>query len=376
MKSEIEITNSYTRAMRIEYSVEDISGMFDEKIKEIAKGVPVPGFRPGKAPKSIIIARYSSHISDQIKQELVSEKLAEALEKEGIEPLVIEKLEMGEPVLGEPFVITGEFHVKPEIGEVTYKAMSLEKPVFQPDQKSVDLAVDKLRERFATLEAIETPSESEDFVVSEFNDIIHYLHISNDLPQDTKDLLLGLKKGDTKTGSFVFPEKYIDNKIAGKTLDGTIEVIEVKRRTLPQLDLDFMKNVFSDIENEEAFYTNVRNGLQSEMDRRSQSVLENNAIEALVDANPLEISPSYVNQETLNMFSERYKIPVSSIPQEQADEIIKTFSDITRKGIVSRWLLAKIVETEGIDVSDDELVERAQMQATMWNVNPAQLFET
>ena len=373
METRIEKQDAFKRLLEVKYSPEDINVKFDVKLKEVMPKLNVPGFRPGKVPVSLVKVKFGDYLLQDVQQEILSDDLENILKEKELVPLYIDKVDFEDIKLGEDFIVTSEFYVKPEIEGVLYKGLKFEKPVHIPAESAVDEAIKSMLEQNAHLEEVDRVSQKDDYVVVKYEDDIKYLPLTSDIEEKTLELLIGIKKDDEVEGVFTFPESYIDKTLAGKTIETTFKVMLIKNRELPELNKEFFITIFPEVETEELFREKIRENMKIDLESRSKQQLEDNAVAAIVEANELEIPEEILKNESVKNFAMKYRIKPEQVPDEQREEIFKNFGDYTSKALAGRWYLERIGDIEEIEVSDQDIDKFLEPQAQRFGIELEEL---
>ncbi len=358
MERNIEQVNDFTQKIVLEWSAQEIDGMFKDKVAEYKGKIQVPGFRVGKAPISIIKTRFGNLLLEDIKQSIIEQKIYDELGVDSDKLLGFEDMQVGEIAFGKPFEIVCMVEVQPEINAENYKGLSIEKKIYAPSDEAVDEAIENLREQFASLEEIEEPSKADDYLVVKLGEDLKYLPLSADLSEVAKEQLIGLSKGEEKDIEITFPDIYVDKTIAGKNYKGPMTVSMVKRRKLPDVNLDFMKSVFPDIQKEEEFRDKVAENIKKQTDQLSDSGLKSEAIKALIEVNDIDVPRSAMRNELYRRVAYQYGVDPSKIGREKLDELVEDSKDELRTTVLSRWLLEDIAQKEDLSVEEADMNER------------------
>ncbi|MFP4458119.1 MAG: trigger factor [Candidatus Zixiibacteriota bacterium] len=360
----LEDKNSYTKELTLNYEASEIQERYNLKVKKYLPKIQIPGFRPGKVPKSLIKAKFGDALIEEIHQEMIQQDLQKAIQDEIANPIALKEINEDLPKFDEDFKLKAQIEVKPEIELKKFKGLEIEKPIYKPSDEDIDQTIENLRARSATLEEVDKEADMDDFLVVKIDGDMKYLPLSDDVPDETLKKLLGLKKGDKiENGSFEFPKDYIDKTLAGRTVEGDIEVLQVKSKVLPKLDLDFMKTIFPDIEKEEDFRDMIVKNMDSELDSQARSQLESNATRALYDANDVEVPESSVENELIDRFAKRYGLQPDKITPEQLASLKQIHGKDLEITIGARWLLEKIAEEENFEASDEEINAKIQQHS-------------
>src|ERR1700758_4778573 len=146
---------SCRRELELEIPAEDVSKATERVAKELARVARVPGFRPGKAPISLIKRRFADDIKGEVLQSLVPERVEKAVAEQKLSPVSqpqVDKLDFNE---GQPLKFRAVFEVLPEFELGTYKGLSLEMPTMDITEEDVKKALEEMRERAATFAPVE-----------------------------------------------------------------------------------------------------------------------------------------------------------------------------------------------------------------------------
>lgn len=237
----------------------DVDAAIDRAYKAIAKQVKVPGFRPGKAPRTVLdtmIGRES--ILAEATEDVVNSTYSKALDLEALRPIEspeLEELETVEP--GTEFTYSAQIDVRPELALSSYDGVTVALPEREATDADVDEQMEMIRERYATLELVEDRGvEKDDFVLVSFtglvggepyegNQVDKYLYEMGRgmMPEEFDAGIIGLKAGDETTVEFEIPDTSSNPEFVGKTASFSITVHEVKAKVLPALDDEFASNV-------------------------------------------------------------------------------------------------------------------------------------
>src|ERR1700756_926219 len=229
------------RELELEIPAEDVSKATERVAKEIARVAKVPGFRPGKAPVSLIKRRYADDIKGEVLQSLVPEKVEKAVAEQKLSPVSqpqVDKLDFNE---GQPLKFRAVFEVLPDFELGKYKGLEIEMPQMDVTDEDVDKALEETRERAAAFAPVEGRAvENGDFVQLKLvgtpdggGDPIQadsvLCHVgAEETMQPFNENLLGANVGDRKTFDVDYPADYPDAKLAGKTFHYVADVTGIK----------------------------------------------------------------------------------------------------------------------------------------------------
>jgi trigger factor len=243
------------REIELEIPAENVQKAAEKVARDIARVARVPGFRPGKAPVTLIRRRFADDIQGEVVQSLVPEYLEKALDERKLVPVTrpeVDKLEFKE---GEPLRFRAVFEVLPEFELGEYKNLEVQVEAVEVGDAQVDRAIGEMRERAATFVPTEGRSARDgDYVLIKLmgtpvgggdpvqaDNILCHIGADETLASFTENLRGG-SAGETKRFRSEYPKDYPDPKLAGKTYDYAVEVQAVKEKKLPELNDEFAKD--------------------------------------------------------------------------------------------------------------------------------------
>ncbi|MDE3036077.1 MAG: trigger factor, partial [Nitrospirota bacterium] len=264
MKVDVTELGPVKRALKIEVPSEDVNKHFALAYAELNKHVRIPGFRPGKAPLSMLEKRYAKEVEEDVVRRLVPDYYERAVREAGIVPVLVEipPLERVKIKKDAAFSFTATVEIKPKIELRDYKAPN---PIsLKPDKRTVTDeqvagTLDVLRERQAQLEAAPagTALAEGDYAILDVEGFLEQtpvdgakqtgqLHkIGSKTPIlgiEVDAALVGKKEGELAEIPQPYPASHPDQRLAGKTVVYRVTVAAVKRKKLPALDDEFAKD--------------------------------------------------------------------------------------------------------------------------------------
>jgi len=282
------------RELELEIPVDEVSKASERVAKEFGKVARVPGFRPGKAPISLIKRRFAEEIKSEVLQNLVPETVEKAVAEQKLTPISqpqVDKLEFHE---GQPVKFRASFDVLPEFALSNYKNLQIEMPEMTVTDEDVTKALAEMQQRAATFAPVEGRAvQNDDFVQVKLHGTPEgggdplqadsvLCHVgAEETMEPFNENLRGAQVGDHKNFDVNYPADYPDAKLAGKLFHYSVDVLGVKTKKLPELNDEFAKDV-SDVTSLEALKTKIREGLEHERDHRQRDLQREKIIAELV----------------------------------------------------------------------------------------------
>lgn len=396
MKVNWERTENNTVQMHVEVPAERVEEALQKAYRKVVKNVSLPGFRKGKVPRQILEMRFGPEILyEDAVDILLPQAYSEAVEQSGIEPVDRPNITDLKIEKGAPLTFTAEVTVKPEVELGKYKDIEAEKPVFKVTEKDVDDYLERLRQSHARIEVSpdETVSEG-DFVTIDFEGCIdgepfeggkaenYELEIgSKTFIPGFEEQILGMQRGEEKEIEVTFPEDYRAEHLAGKKATFKVKVHEIKRRVVPEIDEDFVKEV-SEFDTVEELRQDAENKLKQAVEEQSEQYLRNNVVRAVVSNASVDIPTVMIDDEVDRLIREREQnLMYSGISLQQYLELVgKTLDDlradlrpVAEEDVKTDLVLSKLAEEEEIEVSDEEFDARLEELAKNQN-QPVEFF--
>lgn len=371
------------RELDLEIPAEEVSKAMERVAKEFARVARVPGFRPGKAPVSLIRRRFAEDIKGEVVQSLVPDRVEKAVSEQKLTPVSqphVDKLDFEE---GQPLKFRAVFEVLPEFELGNYKDLELELPTMDITDADVTKTLEDMRERAATFAPVEGRAvENGDFVQLKLmgtaagggeplkaESVLCHIGAEETMEPFNQNLR-GANIGEHKNFDVEYPADYPDAKLAGKTYHYAVEVLGIKNKKLPELNDEFAKDV-SDATTLDELKTKVREGLEAARDQRHKELLRERVLAEIVKRHDFPVPESLVEHQ-MDIRLERV---VRSLAAQGVDPRAVNVDWVTLRrrqqeratdDVKAELIIDRIASAENIDLTDEELdreLERASQQS-------------
>lgn len=385
------------KLLRVEVEAQKVDETFDSITKDFQKEANLPGFRPGKAPREMVLRKYSRDIETEAKRKLISEAYKKAVDEQNLDVLGypdIEEIQFGR---GQVLQFAATIETSPEFELPEYKGIPVKREARTVTDEDMDRALDALRRPKMTFKTVERAAQTGDIVVvnytgtSEGKPITEIAPTAKGLAEQKSfwveiganafipgfaDQLLGAKAGEKRAVTVDFPADFVTPQLAGKKGAYDVEITEVKEKVLPPLDEAFAK--LYGAENMEALRAGVRRDLENELNQKQRRTVRNQLVRSLLNRVTFELPETAVAQETRNVVfdivQENAKRGVSrEIIEQQKEQIYSAANQGAKERVKVAFLLRKIAEKEDIKVSQEEIAQRINQLATLYQI-PAEKF--
>ena len=277
----------------------------------------------------------------------------------------------------EPLTFTCDVEVKPEVKLGKYKGLKVEKKSDELDEKLVKDQINRMLENYAEYSETDREVKEEDVIRLDIKSVID----GKEFEQWTRENsgvklglgtygeefdkeVIGLKKEEEKTFTVTLPEDFNNKEAAGKTVEFTVKLREVREKKLPELTDDFVKNSLKQYETVTEFETAIRDQLSEQIKKESQTKLHDDLVMGAVENAKLEIQDVLVEREidqSIREFEMNLRQSGMNIDSylkmtgKAKDSMRDDFKESAEKRVKAELVLEAISETEKIEVTEDDL---------------------
>jgi trigger factor len=387
-------------SIEIEVPAEELKASIDRTIKEMGKEVKMPGFRPGKAPREILVRRFGKDaVYAHTLEDAVPGWLENAMMQEGIKPVSRPELELN-PIEDEAaaysFKATVDIIPRPELGQ--YTGVEAEKEVVEVTDADVEEQIEALRTRLATLQTTEgRPAKEGDYVLIDFTGYVDGEPLEGGAGKDYmlelgskqfipgfEDQIAGMEIGQSKKLELSFPEEYQPEHLAGKDVKFDVELKEIKERLLPEANDEFAAEN-SEHETIAALRQELRDRLQDHREQEAEALFQQTAINNIVDEAKLELPPAAIasrahelEMDFIGQLNSRGVSP--EMYMKQSEENKQEFQDHFMKRAEAELRREAVLETvadiEKLEATDAEIEEEIRGAAERMGEKPDKLVKS
>jgi trigger factor len=352
----------------------------------------IPGFRPGRAPSSLIRRHFQEDIRSEVVQTLLPKYFENAIKDQKMS--VVGRPHFADLKFEEdsPLTATAKFEVLPDFDLKEYKGLEVEQGSFAMSEDELKQALDDLRQRAATFDPVEDRAAQEGDYVSvnyrgvdkadaeakplEATDAMVHLAGEGSVPEFTKNLV-GAKPGDVREFDVDYPEDYSSKPLAGKSLSYRVEVVAVKKKVVPELDDEFAKSV-SEVKTVDDLKARVSENLSARKKDEAESEAKQGLLNQLVATHSFPVPDTLVEGQVdgkLERFMGRL-ISQGIDPRAVSLDWQKLREDgrpEAEKEVRGSLILEKVAEAEAIEVKEEEVDELIREIAQERHEAPAAL---
>ena len=382
------------KLLRVELDAKSVDETFDAITKDYQKRASLPGFRPGKAPRDLVIKKYEADIQSDAKRKLIGESYRKALEEKKISVVSqpdIEEIQFGR---GQNLLFAATIETAPEFQLPEYKGLPVKREIKSVTDEDVERAIKLLAQQHTKFETVARELKMGDVAVVNYTGTCDGKPITETAPTAKglteqknfwvdvapntfiagfADQLIGAKAGDKRTVNVDFPADFVTKELAGKKGIFEVEVVEVKEKVPPPIDDALAKNYGA--ENLEKLRAGVRVDLENELKFSQTKAIRGQIIGALLAQSNFDLPESAVASETknvvYNIVQENTKRGVGrELIEQQKDQIYNAAATSAKERVRLAFLIQRIAEKEDIKVSQEEVLQRIQSLSQAYQIPP------
>ncbi|HEX7029198.1 MAG TPA: trigger factor [Gammaproteobacteria bacterium] len=373
MQVSVEATKGLERKMTVHVPAERVENEVDGRLKRLGRTARIKGFRPGKVPFSVVRQQYGPQVREEVLQELLRQSYGEALQQEKLHPAgqpAIDPVSM-EP--GEGLRYTATFEVYPEVTLKKTEGLKIERATAEVADSDVDAMIGKMRRQRGAWEKVERAAKTGDRVVIDFEGKLK----GEDFPgnrgekmpvelgegrmvEDFEKNLAGVAAGEEKTFDVKFPKDYHADDLKGQKVKFSVKVHEVQELALPELDEEFCRQFGVADGGIEKLREDVRAHMQRELESALRKQGKEQLLDALVDANKVDLPNALVDEEIHTMqhdMAKRMGMGDKADPHQLPRDL---FEERARKRVALGLLLGEFIKSRELKPSKEKVGELLQ----------------
>ncbi len=384
MKVTVEDQSSVKKVLHIEVPADVVGRELDEAYNEMKKSVKVKGFRPGKAPRSVLERMYRKEVHADVSSKLIQEGFLAALKLNDLNVVAPPKVTPPELKENSAYSFDAFVEVRPEIADVQFKGIALNKSKYTISEEEIDLQLKMLQRNLAQNKKIEDdrPVQNGDIA------IIDYEGFKDGLPHEAtqktenfnvkvgegrvvKDLdegLVGMKAGEAKEINVTFPEDYFNKDLANQQLVFKVKLHEIREEILPPIDDEFAKNLSDQFTTLDALKDKIKDNLQSGYNKRMEQELNEQVFTHLLSQASFEVPDSMTEVELEHILKDAERsFSYSNRTLEEMglsrQSLAEKYRPVAEKQVRRHLMLSKLIDQEKLTLTNEEVDKGMQEMA-------------
>ena len=378
--------------MRVEVEAKAVDEVFDSVTKDFQKQAALPGFRPGKAPRDMVLKKYTAEITDEAKRKLIGENYRKAVEEKKLNVIGYPDIEEIVFSRGQNLQFAATIETAPEFDMPEYKGLPAKREDKTVTDADVERALNLLAQQHVKFETVARELKMGDVAVVNYQGTCEGKPITDMAPtargltekkgfwldiepnafiEGFAAQMVGAKAGDKRTVNVDFPADFVTRELQGKKGVFEVEILEVKEKILPPINDEFAKKYGA--ENLEKLREGVRRDLENELKLSQSRAVQGQIVRELLNRVQFELPETPVANVTRNVVYDivgentRRGVPRELI-EKQKDQIYSTAAASAKERVKLTFLVQRIAETEKISVTQEDVLRRAQTLSAMYQI--------
>jgi len=384
----VETLGTLERRVSMSVPVADIEKQVGERLKKLARDVRMPGFRPGKVPMKMVEQTYGPQVRNEVLGDAVQKSFSEVVKQANLKVAGYPKIE----AKGEPnekaleFSATFEIYPEVKVGDV---AAAIERPQTAVAEADVDKTIEILRKQRTRFVPGSRPAQDGDRLTVDFNGTIDgqpfdggaaagfaFMLGEGRMLPEFETAARGMSAGESRSFPLKFPDDYHGKAVAGKEATFELKLRGLEQPELPALDADFAKALGVADGDLAKMRSEVRANVEREVKKRVEARLKAQALQALLDATPLELPKSLIEAESQQLL-ERASADLQArgmkpeqIPQLSAD----AFAETAKRRVALGLIIGELARAENLQPKPAEVRAMVEQEAQTYE-SPAEVVK-
>jgi trigger factor len=369
MQVSLTATGGLERRLEVAVPATEVASEVEQRLKSISRTARLKGFRPGKAPLTVVRKQFGDQVQAEVVTDLMRSSFAQALTQEKLTPAGgprIEPITMGP---GTELRYAAVFEVLPEIQVKPFDSIPVERPSAEVTEDDVSAMIESMRRQRPIFTPVERPSRDTDRVTLDFDGRIDGQAFEGGEGRDVTIILgarqalaeleegvKGAAPGENRTVALSFPPEHPTKTIAGKKAELQVTIKRVEEQSLPEVDEEFCRAYGVEEGGIEALRTEVRKSMERELGDVIRNRVRGQVLDALYRENPIEVPRALIDEQVQRFQMDAARRTgakdASQLPPRE------TFEEPARRRAALGLLMGQIVQTEGIKVDRERVQSR------------------
>ena len=369
--------------------LQDIERQVEAKLKQLARNVKMPGFRPGKVPMKLVAQTYGPQVRNEVLGDAVQKSFTDAVREANLRVAGYPKIEPKKDAGNEQALeFSATFEVYPEVKVGDLSGAAIEQPKVAIDDAAIDRTIEILRKQRARFVPANRAAGDGDRVTVDFQgtldgepfeggkaeNFVLTLGEGRMLPE-FESAVRGMAPGQNKTFPVKFPDDYHGKAVAGKEASFALTVKGVEEPELPELNAEFAKGLGVADGDVAKMRSEIRANVEREAKKRIDARLKTQALDALLAATPVELPKSLIDMEAQQLV-ERAAADLQSrgVKLEQVPLAPQHFEETARRRVALGLIIAELARAENLQPKPAEVRAMVEQEAQSYE-SPAEVVK-
>ena len=399
MAANLETLGSLERRLNMSVPVDEIERQIDERLKKLARGIKMSGFRPGKVPLKLVERQYGPQVRSEVVGDALQKTFSEAVKEAKLKVAGYPKIEplkkdaeagaaQGAEADANALQFSATFEVYPEFKTGDLSGATVERPTVSVGDGEVDQTLEILRKQRVKYAVAERAAQKGDQLTIDFEGkiggetfaggsakgFVFVLGEGRMLPA-FETAAEGMATDAIKTFEMTFPAEYHGKDVAGKAASFSITVHKVEAPQLPEIDAEFAKGLGVADGDLARMRAEVKANVEREVAKRIKARTKAQALQALHESTPLELPKALVDLETQNMVQQaRADLEARGLKMEQLPFDPAAFETSAKRRVALGLIIGELANSEGLQPKPDQIRKLIDEQAQSYE-SPAEVVK-
>jgi trigger factor len=369
MQVSVSATNGLERRLEVAVPATEVANEVEQRLKSISRTARLKGFRPGKAPITVIRKQFGDQVHQDVVSDLIRSSFTQAVTQEKLTPAGgprIEPITLGP---GTELKYAAIFEVLPDIQLKPFNSIAIERPTAEVTDDDINAMIDSMRRQRPEFAAVERPAQDTDRVTIDFDgqidgqpfdggegrDVTVLVGSRQALPE-LEDGLKGASTGENRTIALSFPADAPNKNVAGKTAQLQVTIKRVEQQSLPEVDEAFCRAYGVEEGGIDALRIEVRKSMERELTDVVRNRVRGQIMDTLYRENTFDVPRSMIDEQVQRLqLDAARRTGAKDASQVPAKEL---FEDPARRRAALGLIMGQIVQTEGIRVDRERVISR------------------
>ncbi len=402
MNTELIDVSPTRKEIKIEIEPQAVKQAYDKVSRKYAQGAQVAGFRKGNAPLDVVRMRYKEEINNETLQEIVADKVTEAIREHDLTPLVQPELHLDDAENiklngSQPVTLHAHIEVMPEIPTPEYKGLEATRRVKPTDDADIDKFIEARRQEQSSLIPVEgRKAQDGDTLIVDLEGAFPDEPNSEPIKADDLEITLGdanieksftenlagVETDEEKEFTVAYPEDFTSPALAGKTVRYKAKIKSIGTMELPEADDEWAQSLGEDFESMQDLREKLRADMEIHSKSNADAAIQNELIAKLIENHAFEVPNALIENQARNLLNnfaqdmQQRGIDINKVEQEFVRMAYEQMRGQAERDVRGAMLLERVAELEDIDVTGDDINEEINRIAAYYRTTPDEIRQS
>ncbi len=384
----METLEGLERRVSMTLPAAEIEKQVDTRLKQLARNIKMPGFRPGKVPMKIVAQTYGPQVRSEVLGDAVQKTFTDVVKEANLKVAGYPRIEKKDGADAAALEFSATFEIYPEVKVGELGNVTIDRPQVSVDDAAVQRTIDILRKQRTRFVPVERAAKEGDRITVDFEgsidgqpfqggkaeDFVFTIGEGRMLAEFDKEVR-GMTPGESKIFDLTFPEDYHGKEVAGKRASFKLALKKVEEPQLPELDAEFAKTLGVADGDLDKMRSEIRANVERETAKRVEARLKAQVLQALLDATPLELPKSLVQMEAQQMVERAANdLRARGIKPEQMPLDPAAFEQTAKRRVALGLIIGELARTENLQPKPADVRALVEQEAATYE-SPAEVVK-